>query len=307
MLGNTLLKKTVGAIRSSADYKDISQARLGMEIATAFSPTFHESVEYKQFNIEHINCKWVLPHQAPAHQVLLYFHGGGYNSGSVQTHKSLVTQLCKHAGMKGLLFDYRLSPEHQYPAPIEDAVHVYQWLLQQGYAPQHIAFGGDSAGGGLAMATMMYLRDKNIATLPACYIGLSPWYDLSCSNASITKNEHSDTFIKVQAMHHWVHNYIGDLDPKIPYISPQFGSKVGLPPMYLHVSKTELLYDDSVQFANEAKAAGVEVQIDVYGDLLHVWHAFWPILKEGREANKKLGNYLKSQLAQSKIAHKKSA
>lgn len=296
MLTKYLLKNTVSVFRKKADYTDIPYARIGMEIATAFSPTFHEAVEYKQLTIENINCKWVLPKNAPKDKVLLYFHGGGYASGSVQTHKSLVTQICKNAQIKGLLFDYRLSPEHQFPAPIEDSVKVYQWLLNNGYQASQIAFGGDSAGGGLAMATMMYIRDHQIAELPNCYIGLSPWLDLTCSSHSIKHNESSDAMIKVDAMEHWINNYIGDADRKNPYISPLFGNLENLPPMYLQVCKVEVLYDDSKQFYIKAKAAGRNIKLDEYGDLLHVWQAFWPILKEGREANKKLGLYIKEQL-----------
>lgn len=296
MLTKYLLKNTVTVFRKKADYTDIPNARLGMEIATAFSPTFQESVHYKQFRVDHINCKWVMPKHADKNKVLLYFHGGGYASGSVQTHKSLVTQICKHSNTYAVLFDYRLSPEHKFPAPIEDSIKVYQYLLDQGFEPSQIAFGGDSAGGGLAMATLLYLRDHQLAPLPKCYIGLSPWFDLTCNSESIKNNEQTDAMINVEAMEHWIKNYIGDADRKNPFISPLFASFKNLPPMYIQVCKVEVLYHDSLHFYERAKAAGATITLDEYGDLIHVWQAFWPILKEGREANEKLGKFIKQQL-----------
>lgn len=297
MLAKLIIKNTVTALRKNADYTDISKARLGMEIATAFSPTFHEQTEYKQFNIQHINCKWIMPKYADKNKVLLYFHGGGYASGSVQTHKSLVTQICKHSDTYGLLFDYRLSPEHQYPAPIEDSVAVYLWLLENGYEPNQIAFGGDSAGGGLAMATLMYIRDHQLAELPKCYIGLSPWLDLTGNSNSIHRNKDSDAMINVEAMEHWVKNYVGSNDTELPYISPIYGHLHDLPSMYFQVCNIEVLYDDSKNFYSMAKQQGLEIEMEEYEDLIHVWQAFWPILKEARDANQKLGLYIKKMLA----------
>jgi acetyl esterase/lipase len=296
MLAKYLIKSTVNKLRKQADYTDIPKARLGMELATALSPTFHESVEYKQFKIEHINCKWVLPDKAHEKKVLLYFHGGGYASGSVQTHKSLVTQICKHGNVNGLLFDYRLSPEHQFPAPIEDSVKVYLWLLNNGYNASQIAFGGDSAGGGLAMATLMYIRDHQLASLPKCYIGLSPWMDLTGNSESLLKNANTDAMINIEAMDHWVNNYVGTENREHQYISPLFGKMHDLPEMYIQVCKVEVLHQDSISFYNKAKEHGLDIKLEEYGDLLHVWQAFWPILKEGREANEKLGKYIKDKL-----------
>ena len=275
---------------------DIPKLRLGIEFVTSFLPSIQEKVHYTSLKIEKINCKWVIPTDAEANKVLLYFHGGGYAVGSVQTHQSVVTQICKHSKTKGLLFDYSLSPEHQFPTALEDAIRVYQYLLAQGYAPQQIAFGGDSAGGGLAMATMIWIRDKMLAPLPACYIALSPWMDLTCQNTSIRSNANTDVMLSKESLLYMASIYIGKEAANHRYISPLFAELEGLPPMYLQVCDAEILLDDSVLFAEKAKLAGVDVEIDIYEKLVHVWQTFWPFLKEGRAANKKLGIYVQQKL-----------
>ncbi len=288
---------SLSLVKKRVNFKDIAKLRSGMELATSFLPSFQEKVHYTSFKIEAINCKWVLPTDAETNKVLLYFHGGGYAVGSVQTHQSVVIQICKHSKTKGLLFDYSLSPEHQFPTALEDAIKVYQYLLAQGYAPQQIAFGGDSAGGGLAMAAMLYIRDKMLAPLPACYIGLSPWMDLTCQNTSLSSNANTDVMLSKESLRYMASIYIGKEAANHPYISPLFAELEGLPPIYIQVCDAEILLDDSVLFAAKVKHAGVDVQIDIYEKLVHVWHTFWPFFSEAREANKKLGLYVKSQLS----------
>lgn len=295
MILRTLMKQTLSSVKKGADYTNIPRARVGMELMTSLAPTFHEGAKYRSFQVRHVKAKWVdHPHSAKD-KVLLYFHGGGYAAGSNETHKPLLTQIAKHAKMKGLIFEYRRSPEHKFPAPIEDSIIMYEHILEEGYKPEQIAFGGDSAGGGLAVATMLKLKELGIP-LPKCYIGLSPWFDLTGSGESVLRNKHSDAMINIEALDHWVKNYLGDEDPKHPYASPLFGNLSGLPPIYLQVCESEVLLDDSLRFAEKAREAGVDVKIDVYGDLVHVWQAFWPVMKEGREANQRLGIYLREKM-----------
>lgn len=294
-LWNTLVKHTVASVRKTSDFLDIPKARLGLELVTFFAPTIQESFVYKSFSINGINSKWVIPPVEAEGKVLMYCHGGGYATGSNHTHKPLLTQICKSAGVRGLLFEYRLAPEHPYPAAIEDAVEVYKHLLKEGYSPDSIALGGDSAGGGLSMATLYRLRSLGIP-LPSCVILLSPWLDLTASSDSLLVNESHDAMINVEAMEYYIKNYAGDADVRNPEISPLFGDVKGLPPMYIQVCKNEVLLDDSLSFHQKCKEQNISCRLDVYGDLLHVWQAFWPVLPEARRANKELGLFVGKML-----------
>lgn len=290
-----LVKKLLRRIKSRAQYDNIEYARRGFEkVVSKFNRPL-SGFTYTPANIAGIKSEWIMPDGADDKKLLLYFHGGGYATGSLNTHRALVSQIVKHAGIKALSIEYRLAPEHKYPAPIEDAVAVYQWLLQNGYSASQIAFGGDSAGGGVTFGTLLYLKHNNIP-LPNCAIGLSPWVDQSLSGDSIKTKHDEDPMLVAAAFPLWSKNYMGDADPKAPYASPIFHDLTGMPPVYIQVGEDEMLLDDSTRYFNRAKADGVMVEMDVYPKKFHVFNAFWRILPKAREANKKLGLFLKQQL-----------
>jgi acetyl esterase/lipase len=165
------VKQLLRRVKKRADYTNIQFARRGFEkIAGRFNKHL-PGFTYTPATVAGMKSEWILPDGAEATKVLLYFHGGGYATGSINTHRALVSQIAKNAGIKALIIEYRLAPEFKYPAPVEDAVGTYKWLLEEGYSPEHIAFGGDSAGGGLAICTLLYLRDNHFA-LPNCAISL---------------------------------------------------------------------------------------------------------------------------------------
>ena len=263
----------------------------------SLAPVFHERGKYNGLMVNDIPCEWIIPTNAVGNKVLLYFHGGGYATGSIYTHKPLLMQICKHAAVRGFIFEYKLSPEHKYPAALNDSIAVYDYLLEQGYAPNQIAFAGDSAGGGLAMATILRLRDEGRA-LPCCYTGLSPWFDLTSSGESHYANKASDAMLHPEGLKHYAANYAGDTDLSHPYVSPLFAELHDLPPICIHVCESEILLDDSVRFVEKARLAQVNATLDIYGDLLHVWHAFWPIIPEARMANRALGSFIAEHLRQ---------
>ena len=297
MLGLRLffIKKMLRRVKDNADYKNIPRARKGFERYVARFNQPLKGFTYAPFEAAGITGEWITPDGANDKQVLLYFHGGGYATGSHLTHRSLVSQIVKSSGTKALVINYSLAPEHKYPAPIEDAAKVYEWLLQNQYDPSQIAFGGDSAGGGVTFGTLLYLRDQNIP-LPKCAIGLSPWLDMTQSGHSHTNRRQIEPMLTVEALPLWIENYIGDADPKSPYCSPIFHSLSGLPPVYIQVGDEEVLLDDSVLFAAKAKEDGVAVQLDIFDNHFHVFNGFWKVLPKAREANKKLGEYIKAQL-----------
>ena len=292
----SIVKSAVRRFKSKANWRNISNVRYGFEQIGRKFDKVNKACRYDSFQIERMKAEWIIPaHNADDTRVLLYFHGGGYAAGSISTHRAQVSQMVMHSGIKTLLIEYRLAPEHKYPAPIEDAVLAYDWLLSKGYLPERIAFGGDSAGGGLTVATLLYLRDNN-KPLPKCAICLSPWLDLTLSGESQVTKEQAEPMLVKEAFPLWVNNYLADADPRSPYASPLFADLQGLPPIYIQVGTDELLLDDSTRFAQKAKEAGVAVTIDIYEGYFHVFQAFFRVLKKAREANKKLAAYLVAQI-----------
>ena len=292
----TLVKYILRDFKSKAQWKDIHQVRFGFEQIGRKNDKPNKQCRYEHIQIERMKAEWIIPKNNPGtDRVLLYLHGGGYAAGSILTHRAHISQLVMLSGVRALMIEYRLAPEHKFPAAVEDAAFAYQWLLDNGYQPEHIAFGGDSAGGGLTVASLLYLRDHQMP-LPQCAICLSPWLDLTLTGESQTTKEKIEPMLVKEAMPLWVSNYLGDADPKTPYASPLFDDLHGLPPIYIQVGSDELLLDDSIRFAQKAKEAGVALTMDVYEGYFHVFQAFYRVLRKSREANRKLAEYLKAQL-----------
>ncbi len=201
---------------------------------------------------------------------LLYFHGGGFCIGSPLMHRSIAAHLAQHSAMSVFVPSYRLAPEHPYPAALDDALAAYRALLAGGYAPERIALVGDSAGGGLALALLVALRDAGVA-LPASAVLLSPWVDLSLSGASIAFNAADDPVVSPTWLAACARAYAGTLAPSDPRVSPLFASLYGLPPLGIYVGTREILLDDSARLAVRAREAGVTVELRCYEGLWHNW------------------------------------
>ena len=291
-----LVKSLLRRIKRKAKYDDLMFARKGFERISSRFNKHLSGFAYTQLSIEGMKCEWIIPKGADEKKVLLYFHGGGYATGSINTHRSLVSQIAKNANIKALLIEYHLSPEFKYPTPILDAVAVYQWLLKNGFTPAQIAFGGDSAGGGICIAALTYLRDHQLP-LPKCAIALSPWLDLTLSGNSYKTHKDIDPMLVAEGMPIWAKAYLGDAAPDSPYASPLLHELNNLSPIYIQVGEEEMLLDDSVRFTEKASAAGVKMDLEIYPEKFHVFNAFWRVLPKAREANKKLGEFLKRELA----------
>jgi len=290
-----LIKKTLSTLKGRIDYTNIMLARRGFErLAKRFRGPL-PGCTYTPDKVGDMAVEWITPKEANLNKVLLYFHGGGYATGSINTHRHLASQIAMNAGIKALIINYRLSPENKYPAAVEDAATAYHYLLQNGYTHNDICFGGDSAGGGLTICTLLYLRDKNIP-LPKCAIALSPWLDHTLSGNSYLGKKDIDPMLVAEGFPIWSKHYTGDADPKTPYISPVFSEPQGLPPIYIQVGEDEMLLDDSTRFAEKAKAAGLDIRLDIFPEMWHVFQAFWQILPTARNANKQLGAFLKQQM-----------
>ncbi len=203
-------------------------------------------------------------------QAVLYLHGGGYNAGSCRTHHELAVRLLRAAGVPVLLVDYRLAPEHPCPAAVADAAAAYRWLLRHGVPPRRVVVGGDSAGGGLAVATLVQLRDDGVE-LPAAAVLLSPWVDLALSAPTLRSHADLDRVVSEDGLRRAAGYYLDGRDPTDPLASPLYADLSRLPPLLIHVGSDEALLDDATRLAEKARAAGVEVRLDVWQGMGHVF------------------------------------
>jgi len=238
-----------------------------------------------------VPAEWLIPQGAPADRVLLYFHGGGFAFCSLNTHRLMVSQLAIASGVRALSVDYRLAPEHPFPAALEDCLAAYHWLLQNGISPRKTVVAGDSAGGNLALVLMLALRDAG-GPLPAAAVGISPVTDLAGTGESLRTKAGVDPILSAPVPVDIITSYVGEHDPRQPLISPLYADLRGLPPILLHVGEDEKLLDDSTRLAERASAAGVDATVVVWPHMWHVFQAFAPFLPEARKSIGQIGNYV---------------
>ncbi|HZS05410.1 MAG TPA: alpha/beta hydrolase [Blastocatellia bacterium] len=240
-----------------------------------------------------VSGEWLRAPEARADAVILYVHGGGYMIGSTTSHRHMNAALSQAAGVSVLALDYRLGPENPFPAAVDDAVSAYQWLLRQDIAPGRIAIAGDSAGGGLTVATLVALGERGLP-LPASGVCISPWVDLTMTAASYTTKAAADPIVTREGVMRMAQAYLNDQDARTPLASPLFASLGGLPPLLIQVGTDEVLLDDSLGLEKRAKEAGVAVTLEVWDEMIHVWHYFFPMLREGREALAHVGDFVRT-------------
>ena len=225
----------------------------------------------------------------------MYFHGGGYATGTLDSARSLFTHVARTARARLLAVDYRLAPEHPFPAAVDDAIAAYRFAIASGHEPEAIALCGDSSGGGLALATLVALRDHG-ERLPAAAVCMSPWTDLTLSGASLQANKDSDPMVSATTLALMADAYLGESDRRAPTASPLFADLTGLPPVLVQVGSGELLADDAIRFAERAREAGVDVTLDLWDDVFHVWQAYADLLPEARDAIAQIGTYVDQHL-----------
>ncbi len=277
------------------DASDIPTLREGLEALTGGFPP-PADITYTPTRAGGVPAEWAEAREIQPARVLLYFHGGGYAIGSINTHRNLVGAISRAAGIRVLSLGYRLAPEDPFPAAVDDAVAAYEALLASGIAPEKIALAGDSAGGGLTAACLLALRDRELPR-PAAGVCLSPWLDLALSGESMLERAEIDPLVTQEGLQMMSDAYLGDTDARTPLASPVFAELHDLPPLLIQVGTAETLFDDSTRFAEGAIAAGVEVKLEVWEEMIHVWQSFSAILPEAREAIEGIGNFLKAKLA----------
>jgi monoterpene epsilon-lactone hydrolase len=273
---------------------DVAKERADVEsMAKMFKPLGPIRCEPEDAN--GVPAEWILPLGAQPARVILFLHGGSFNSGSIVSHRTLAGNVALAAEARSLLIDYRLAPEHPFPAAIEDALAAYKWLLAQGIAPREMVVAGDSAGGTLVLALLVQLRDHRQA-LPAAAVCLSPAPDLTFSSESWTFNARKDLMLDERKERKAVELYLRGADPRGPLASPSFADLRGLPPMLIQVGSHELLLSDAERLAEKARAAGVDVTLEIWPGMQHEWQFAANFLPEGRRAIARVGEFVKAKV-----------
>jgi acetyl esterase/lipase len=251
-------------------------------------------VRFQPVEVNGLPAEWITARR-PNDRVILFLHGGGYVSGSPRTHRTLTAEIANVTQGRVLAPDYRLAPEAVYPAALEDAWIVYWWLLEQGVPPSRIVVMGDSAGGGLAIALLVALRDAGLP-LPAAAVGLSPWVDLDLAGSTMQSNAATD-YINAGVLRASARMYLDKRCPQAtPLASPLYADLRGLPPLLIQAGSAEMLLDDARRLAAAAQAAGVDTTLEVYDDMIHVWHFFYRIAPGARQAVDHIADFVARQV-----------
>jgi acetyl esterase/lipase len=277
--------------REDADVA-VEVRRAGMD---ALALPAADDVTATPVDVDGMAAEWVVAAGADAGTVVLYLHGGGYVMGSLATHRKLAGDVSRAAGARVLLLDYRLAPEAPYPAAVDDAVAAYRWLLAAGIPPTAIAVAGDSAGGGLTVATLVALRDRGLP-MPGAGVAISPWTDLTLEAASIDGLAEHDPVVRGGDLKRYRDWYLDGTDPRHPGASPAHADLTGLPPLLVHVGEAEVLLDDAVLLAESGRRDGVDVTLEAWPDMVHVWHVFAGRVPESTAAVDRIGAFLRARL-----------
>ncbi len=247
-----------------------------------------------------VPASWLRRSNTDPSRVLLYLHGGGYVIGSVDTHLDLLARLCRGSGSSVVAIDYRLAPEHIFPAQLEDALAAYRALLAGGVEPHRLVVGGESAGGGLTMSLLVKLRDEALP-LPAAAFCISPWVDLEGLGASMEHNERFD-YVNRKILRAFAGHFVSERDLRNPLAAPCYADLSGLPPLLVQAGGAEVLLDDANILAERAKQAGVDAELDIWPDMIHAWHAFAPLIPAGRKAIAKVCAFVRTHQGAAKAS-----
>ena len=271
----------------------VEEARAGFEQVASMFPV-DADIKREVVSAGGVKAEWVSAPDADAGRAVLYLHGGGYVIGSIDTHRSLAARLSRASKARVLAIDYRLAPEHPHPAAVDDSVAAYRWMLTQGLKPARIAVAGDSAGGGLTVATLVAIRNAKLP-LPGAGACLSPWVDLEGIGESMTTKAGVDPIVQKAGLLQMAAAYLAGKDPRTPLAAPLYADLSGLPPLLIQVGTAETLLDDASRLAERARKAGVTVSYEPWESMIHVWHLFAPMLDEGQQAIDRIGEFVRKQ------------
>jgi acetyl esterase/lipase len=268
----------------------IEEQRTRQEKLTRFIKLPKE-INCQSFKIRGISAEWISCSTAKE-RVLLYLHGGAYNLGSINVHREYLARLALTTRLKVLAINYRLAPENPFPAALEDSLTSYHWLLKQGYDSSCIAIAGDSAGGGLTMSTLVSLRDAK-DPLPACAVCISPWVDLTSQDQSAKAKTNNDPILNFDLLEVYANSYAVEYDKKLPLISPLYADLLGLPPLLIQGGTNEILLDQAIRIAENARSVGVNVTLETWEGMFHVFQIL-PFLSETQKSLDHISQFINS-------------
>lgn len=284
-----MLSEAVGGVET------IEEQRAQFEMAAAMMTAPPEGVTWTEVDAGGVPAIWADPEGGSTEHVIQYVHGGGYKIGSANGYRNFTGQLARAVGCRVLSVDYRLAPEHPHPAAVDDSTAAYRWLLEQGYSPDRIAISGDSAGGGLTLSTLLKLRDEGVV-LPAAGVPISPWVDLEGLGESMTTRADVDVLIDPVNLKEWADVFLAGQDARDPLVAPLYGDFTGIPPLLIQVGDEETLLDDSTRMAEVAGGAGVDVSLEVFPEMQHVFQLFCGNMPEADDAVAKIASWLRPHL-----------
>jgi epsilon-lactone hydrolase len=288
----------IGALRaliaSRPRATELAQMRLDID-ARGKNYGLPRDVTVEKVDAGDVPSEWTSTPDARMDAAILYLHGGGYVIGSLDSHRHVAAEAGRAAGTRTLAIDYRLAPEHPFPAAVDDTVAAYRFLLKSGIAADRIAVAGDSAGGGLVVGALLAIRDAGLP-LPACGWCISPWVDMEALGASFVDRAATDPTVQKATIALMAERYLGGADPRSVYAAPIYGNLCGLPPLLIQVGAAETLLDDSLRLARVAGMADVIVDLQIWPEMVHVWHLYHPMLAAGRRAIASGGSFIRSML-----------
>ena len=253
-----------------------------------------DGITLEPVDADGVPAEWVAADGAD-NGTILYLHGGGYVTGSIVSHRGMAANLSRTSGCRVLLIDYRLAPEHTHPAQVEDAHTAYRWMLNNGAVASSLVVAGDSAGGGLTVATLLAARDAGDA-MAAAGVCMSPWVDMEGIGDSMTSKAGEDPMVGQQGLLEMASNFLGSADPRDPLAAPLYADLAGLPPLLIIVGTAEVLLDDAVRLHEKAEAEGVDSTLEQWDDMVHIWPWFAPFLPEGQQAMDRMGEFIKDKI-----------
>lgn len=294
MLRLWLLKSFFRLGRKIRPSMDLGRARRTFD-QIGMASFFKRKCIFSESDTKGFKAEWVDTKQKESSKIILFLHGGAYVNGSPHAYRGMTCRIARAVRAKVLVVDYRLAPEHPFPAALEDADAAYNWLLSQSFPASQMALIGDSAGGGLVLSLLQDLKKKNLP-LPACAVLLSPWTDLSCSLPSMQANASIDPMLDPILALDRARSYAGSRDLRDPAVSPLYGDLSGLPPLLIHVGSDEILLDDSRYLAEKARQAGTMVELEIWDKMFHVWHFLAGILPQGRTAIQRIADFIHTHI-----------
>lgn len=267
---------------------DFKEARVHYDaLGTPLAP----DIKAEPLSLDGVGAQILTPPDCDADRALLYLHGGGFVFGSLKSHAGMVGEVARAARCRVLQLDYRRAPEHPYPAAVEDATAAYQWLLRRGFAPGRISIVGDSAGGGLVLAMLVAAQAQGLP-LAGAAVSISPLVDMEPTGESYRTREHIDPLVQRKVVDQVIRLYLNGKNLRHPTAAPIHADLTGFPPLLIQVGEREILFSDSEALAKKARASGVDVTLEEWPDMVHVWHLHHPRLSSGREAIARIGQFV---------------